>query len=359
MRSSHLDVNFTKEKPKGFPWVGVVALLVAGTLLYRFASDGKGFDFSRFTGTLKNLDPMFSALAIFFIILSYVGRAVRWEVMMRPLVTSQGAPMGFPKMLSATLVGFTAVVLLGRAGEFVRPWLIAKGSKTSFPAQMAIWFFERIYDLLVVIIFFGYGLVYLSGGERVRSAGKELAWVVASGGWAALVGGGVCLCFIFALRFLPVEQRLRLTGLIEHLPAAVAAKLKPLAGNFLEGAAASCDGRLQWKVFAYTFLEWVIIAACQWSVFQAFPVTRGLGWSDVVTIVGMVSFGAVVQLPGIGGGMQVAAIAVLTQLFAVGLEEATSIALVLWVCSFVLVVPVGVWLALKEGLRFGQMGRIQ
>jgi len=66
-----------------------------------------------------------------------------------------------------------------------------------------------------------------------------------------------------------------------------------------------------------------------------------------------------VQLPGIGGGMQVAAIAVLTQLFSVGLEEATSIALVLWVCSFVLVVPVGVWLALKEGLRFGQMGRIQ
>lgn len=355
MRSSHLDVNFTKEKPKGFPWVGAIALLVAGTLLYRMASGGKGFDFARFAETLKNLDPLYSALAIFFIILSYVGRAVRWEVMMRPL----GAPIRFTKMLSATAIGFTAVVLLGRAGEFVRPWLIAKGSKTSFPAQMAIWFFERIYDLLVVIIFFGYGLVHLSGGERVRSAGKELAWVVASGGWAALIGGFVCLCFIFALRFSSAEQRLRLAGLIEHLPATLAAKLKPLVGSFLEGAAASCDGRLQGKVFAYTFLEWAIIAACQWSVFQAFPVTRGLGWSEVVTIVGLVSFGAVVQLPGIGGGMQVAAIAVLTQLFSVGLEEATSIALVLWIFSFVLVVPVGVWLALKEGLKFGQMGRIQ
>ncbi len=354
-----MDVNFTEEKPKGFPWVALVALLVAGTLLYRLASDGKGFDFARFAGTLKNLDPLYSALAIFFIILSYVGRAVRWEVMMRPLVASLGASIGFAKMLSATAIGFTAVVLLGRAGEFVRPWLIAKGSGTSFPAQMAIWLFERIYDLLVVILFFGYGLVYLSGSERVRSVGTELAWVLASGGWAALLGGAVCLCFIFALRFLSPAQVERLTGLIEYLPRGIAAKLRPLAGSFLEGAAASCDPGLQWRVFAYTFVEWVIIAACQWSVFQAFPVTRGLQWSDVVTIVGLVSFGAVVQLPGIGGGMQVAAIAVLTQLFGVGLEEATSIALVLWVFSFVLVVPVGVWLALKEGLKFGQMGRLQ
>lgn len=355
MRSSHLDVNFTKEKPKGFPWVGAIALLAVGTLLYRLASGGKGFDFARFLATLKNLDPWYSALAIFFIILSYVGRAVRWEVMMRPL----GAPISFGKMLSATAVGFTAVVLLGRAGEFVRPWLIAKGSKSSFPAQMAIWFLERIYDLLVVILFFGYGLLYLSGSERVRSAGKELAWVVASGGWAALIGGAVCLGLIVALRFLSAEQRAKLLAMVGRLPAGLAEKVRPLAGSFLEGAAASCDGRLQGKVFAYTFVEWVIIAACQWSVFQAFPVTRGFGWSEVVTIVGLVSFGAVVQLPGIGGGMQVAAIAVLTQLFGLGLEEASSVAFVLWVCSFVLVVPVGVMLALKEGLKFGQMGRLQ
>jgi hypothetical protein len=350
-----LDANFTKEKPKGFPWVAAIALLVAGTLLYRLASGGKGFDVSKFTSTLENLDPLYSALAILFIILSYAGRAVRWEVMMRPL----RARVSFARMLTATLIGFTAVVLLGRAGEFVRPWLIARESKTGFPAQMAIWFFERIYDLLVVILFFGYGLVYLGGTQRIRGAGQELAWIISSGGWVALGGGAVCLCFIFALRFLSPSQRQGLTRVIDWLPPRLALRLRPLAGSFLEGAAASCDGRLQWKVILYTILEWLVIAICQWSIFQAFPVTAGLSFSEVVTIVGLVSFGAVIQLPGIGGGMQVAAVAVLTQLFGIGLEEATSVALVLWVCSFLLVVPAGVWLALREGIKFNQMRRLQ
>jgi hypothetical protein len=174
-----------------------------------------------------------------------------------------------------------------------------------------------------------------------------------------LAGGATCFCFIFALRFLSPAQSQRLVGVLDFLPSALAQRLRPLALSFMEGAAASCEGRLQWQVVLYTFLEWLIIAICQWSVFQAFQVTRGMSLSDVVTVVGLVSFGAVVQLPGIGGGMQVAAVAVLTQIFQIGLEEASSIALVLWITSFVLVVPVGLWLAFREGLRFGQMGRIE
>ena len=72
---------------------------------------------------------------------------------------------------------------------------------------------------------------------------------------------------------------------------------------------------------------------------------------------GFVSFGAVVQIPGIGGGTQVVAIVVLTELFGVRLELATRSPFV-WIITFVAIVPVGLGLALKEGLDWRSLRQI-
>jgi len=356
MISSHVDTISSappRPAPKSasIPWVALLVVVVVGYILYRAATGSEGFDWSRFGNTLRSLDLSYVALAILLILLTYLGRAIRWEIMMRPL----GPTPSIWRLFVGTSIGFTAIVILGRPGEFVRPWWIARESGTAFSSQLAVWLFERIYDLLVVILFFGYGLIHLSGGDIVSRAGPELKLVISSGGTLALLGAGICLAFIFVLRFLNDAQRQSLLGLIDRLPNALASRLRPLVGNFLEGAAACCNPRLQWLVIFYTLIEWLIIAACYWALFQAFPVTRSLSVNDIITIVGLVSFGAVVQLPGIGGGMQVATIAVLTQLFGFGFEVASSLALTLWVISFVLIVPLGVALALREGLSFSKM----
>ena len=50
--------------------------------------------------------------------------------------------------------------------------------------------------------------------------------------------------------------------------------------------------------------------------------------------------------------MQIATVLVLTEFFGVGLEAATGIALVLWIISFVLIVPLGLGLAFHEGIKW-------
>ena len=50
-------------------------------------------------------------------------------------------------MISPTLVGFTGIALLGRAGEFIRPYLIARRADLPFSSQLAVWGVERIFDL--------------------------------------------------------------------------------------------------------------------------------------------------------------------------------------------------------------------
>ncbi len=337
------------------PWVAVIVLALIGFFLFRAAGGADGFDWRLFSATLRSLDPAYTALAILFIILSYAGRAIRWEVMSRPL----GPPPSLWRLFVGTAIGFTAVVLLGRPGEFVRPWWISRESRTAFSAQLAIWFFERIYDLLVVILFFGFGLTHLASTGILRNARPELQLVISSGGYAALVAAALCLAFIFVLRFLSPDQIASLVALLNRMPTPGAARLRPMAHSFLEGAAACCDPRLQFYVFLYTFLEWLIIAACYWAIFQAFPFSRFLTPADIITIVGLVSFGAIIQLPGIGGGFQVAAIAVLTQFFAISLEGATSLAIVMWGISFAIILPVGLILALREGINFRKLSTLE
>ena len=73
---------------------------------------------------------------------------------------------------------------------------------------------------------------------------------------------------------------------------------------------------------------------------------------------GFVSFGSVVQIPGVGGGMQVVSVLVLTELFGVRFELASAFAIFLWAITFVAIVPLGLFVALKEGLDWRSLKQI-
>ena len=70
-------------------------------------------------------------------------RAVRWKIFLKP-VRPKVKTMD---LVSPTLIGFTGLALLGRAGEFIRPYLIARRTDLPFSSQLAVWAVERIFDI--------------------------------------------------------------------------------------------------------------------------------------------------------------------------------------------------------------------
>ena len=78
---------------------------------------------------------------------------------------------------------------------------------------------------------------------------------------------------------------------------------------------------------------------------------RLLKLTDIVIILGFLAFGSVVQIPGIGGGIQITAIVVLTQLYGLPLENASGIAVFIWVLTFAVVVPFGLLCAFLQGME--------
>jgi hypothetical protein len=65
--------------------------------------------------------------------------------------------------------------------------------------------------------------------------------------------------------------------------------------------------------------------------------------------------GSMLQLPAVGGGSQMATIAVLSSVFDVPPEMAASCGILLWLVTFASVVPTGLFLAHRERLSLRKL----
>ena len=75
---------------------------------------------------------------------------------------------------------------------------------------------------------------------------------------------------------------------------------------------------------------------------------------QVLLLMGSSMLGSVLQLPGVGGGSQLATIAALEHIFDVPKELAASCGIMLWMVTFVAVIPLGLLLAHRERLVLAQ-----
>src|SRR5262245_871817 len=108
-------------------WILItILILLAGYLAYR--SSGalglSGFSGAKLWNAIGGANPFWLAAAIVIIYGCYAVRSLRWQVFQKNLGRAK-----FWEIYPTTLAGFSAVFLLGRAGEPVRPVLLAKRAK--------------------------------------------------------------------------------------------------------------------------------------------------------------------------------------------------------------------------------------
>jgi hypothetical protein len=332
----------------------VAGAVVAGALavwLLGARSPLRGFDWSLAAAAMERIRWPWLLLSLVMAGASYYGRALRWAVFLKPLK----ARPSIRNLLSATVIGFAAITLFGRPGELVRPYLIAVKERVPVSSQFAAWLLERIFDLLMALLIFGFALTraHASGAH----VGPRLAGVLAVGGRFGAFTAVALLVVLLSLRHFAEPMRRRFVAGLRFLPEARFLKLEKLVNAFVQGVESTqSDGALL-LILMYSVLEWALIAACYECLARSF-FGASLSFVDVLVLLGFVAFGTVIQIPGIGGGMQIVLIVVLTELFAVRLEVATAFAMLVWIITFVAIVPVGLGLALKEGLDWRSLRRL-
>lgn len=308
-----------------------------------------GFHWQAFTASFGQLEWRWLTGALACILLTYAGRAIRWRVLLLPLATNARSS----GLLAPTAIGFTAIVIFGRAGELVRPYLIARKYNVPFTSQLAAWLVERVYDLLLVVILFGWALSRMQSSHAQVSP-RLAGWLEAGGSVVAVVAL-VSVAALLLGRKLAERLRTHLLPLFHFLPEVVYRKLDEVAEAFVVGLAVTQDVRGVFLLTVYTVLEWMLVASCYYCLFRSMPFAAALGSVDVLLYLGCVAFGSIVQIPGVGGGMQLAGVVVLTELFRFPLEQATSLSLLVWGMTFLVIVPFGVWAAVREGISWRKL----
>ena len=328
--------------------IGFLVLLALAFFLYDTWQE-ESFDWSKFATTFRTLNPFWMAGSILFALSTYLGRALRWKV----LIHNQKPDASIRRLFVATAIGFTAIVLLGRPGEMVRPYLIARKEKLSVSSQVGAWFLERLYDLLMALLIFGVALVQVN--SATVKAGEALTWVLRLGGHAAGGLATVCIMLLIVFGLFSGWAETRLRQAAGAIPASFQKRVQSMITSFIQGIRSTSSPKAVVQVVGYSILEWILIIGCYYCLFLAIPQTAAFSLLDVSIFVGFVAFGSVVQIPGVGGGPQIVSVVILTQLFRVSMEVASGVALLLWVVSFAVIVPFGLLLAVHEGIRFSRL----
>ena len=330
----------------------VVVFLILAALFYLQYRHWQSFDWATFwaqTGRINKVHVFHAVVLIYF---GYFLRAIRWKIFLQPVRPKATVR----EMVSPTLVGFTGVALLGRAGEFVRPYLIARRTNLSFSSQLAAWTVERIFDvgaftvLMVLAIFLPSALPSIPHPEyyaRFREGGFLLIGMVLALAIAAIVvkrSGEVAAQW--------VEKS------VGHLSSKFGHKLGEKVREFGQGLN-TIQGPLSFFLLsAVSIGMWYIIALAYQEVTHSYGVpSLEIPVSQLLILMGASMVGSMLQLPAVGGGSQIATIAALTSVFDVPPEIAASCGILLWLVTFAAVIPLGLILAHHERLSLRKLSQ--
>jgi len=328
----------------------VVVFLILAVLVYLQYRHWRTFDWGTFWSQTHRIKKMHVLHGIALIYLAYGMRAWRWKIFLKPVRPNTRTM----DMVSPTLVGFTGLALLGRAGEFIRPYLIARRTQLPFSSQLAVWGVERIFDLgaftvlMMLAIFLPSALPSIPHPEyykRFEEAGFLLTALVTGTALAAVVIGRNGEA---AARW--VEQR------FSHLSSNLGHRLGLRVREFGMGLN-TIHGPLSllWLTLVSVGM-WYVIALSYQEVTHSYGVDAlQIPVSQLLILMFASMLGSMLQLPAVGGGAQMATIATLSSVFDVPPEMAASCGILLWLVTFAAVVPVGLLLSHHERLSLRKL----
>src|SRR5471030_1166577 len=151
-----------------------VVLLALAVLIYLQIKTWRKFDWRSFREQTKDVNIGLIALGVAIIHFDYYLRALRWKILLRPVCDAKTS-----RLMAPTMIGFTAMALLGRAGEFVRPFLIGRKANLTMSSQLGVWVVERLFDvgafavIMAVNVLLAPDLKYLPGFASGTTRSEE------------------------------------------------------------------------------------------------------------------------------------------------------------------------------------------
>jgi len=316
----------------------VLAALVA---LIVWGRDRIHFDFGVFRAQLAMADWRKIGIGFGCIYLAYLFRAARWALLLR-----HNKKVGLFSLLGTQVIGFTAVALIGRVADPVRPYLVAKKTGLPISNQIAVYIVERMFDMGSMALIFS--TVLLTTHEMLPH--PELLSRVAKGGLIATLA---MAAFTIGVRIaggaIAVFMEKGLSIFSAGLGHSVGSKIRTFRSgldtmrSFSDFGVASTLSIAMWGLITLSYLETT-------TAFVASPQLAAMTLAKCMVLMASSMVASGFQLPVLGWFTQTGLVAAaFSGFFGVAAEPATACAATLLLVTFLGIVPVGlIWAHLEH-----------
>ena len=316
-------------------FAGLIVLVIVLALLI-WGRDRIHFDFGAFRTQLALANWGKIALGVGCIYVAYIFRSVRWALLLRH--HKKVSPLS---LLGTQVIGFTAVALIGRVADPVRPYLVAKKTGLPVSQQLAVYIVERMFDFGSMALIFS--TVLLTSHEALPH--PELLVRIAKSG---LLGTAAMAVFTIAVRLSGGV----IADFMEKSLHPISATLAHSVGSKIRIFRSGMNTMRSFGDFSsavvLSLLMWILITFAYLTTTQAFVASPQLASMTIarcmlLMAVSMVASGF--QLPILGWFTQIGAqVAAMISFFGVAPEPATACGTTLLIVTFLSIVPVGlVW----------------
>ncbi len=319
--------------------------LLASVLLWWF---GRNLNWAEVQRELSNADPFLLVIAVLIISIAYFFRAFRWGALLKPLSAAR-----FSDLFAATTIGFSAVFLVGRAGEFVRPVVLSMRDPRVRPsASLVTILVERLYDMTAVALLFAINLFWFKppfvediSFDRVRIAGYGL--------FAATVLGIGFLAWFRKKSSVVIGAFERFFSRWRIIPQRLAKLVLSILEQLAQALRVLVNARELAETIGWTALLWFGIAAANLLVMRAFHLQ--VGFSETIFVLGLSLLGSLVPTPGGAAGAFHAATAAGLLFLGVKKETAAALSIVLHLVDFGPAVLFGLFYVIRGDLSFSKL----
>ena len=301
---------------------------------------------------LRQSSPLWLLLAVVLATLSFALRAVRWKILLEPVISETS----FDSRFGAVCIGFAVNnILPARLGEFTRAFALTRMEPLPLSASIASLVVERILDGVVLAIFL-FVTISLPGFPLGDGTTAELIRRTANIG-AVVFGVGLGLLWLAARRP-EATSRLFDRTVVRWLPDRFAEKASRAAASFVNGLGALASARVFVRALFWSFVVWIDLSLSVWAGLEAFDIT-GPGIAGSHFLQAVIAFAvAAPSSPGFFGVFEAAARVGLGP-WNVSAARVVSFATSYHILTFIPVTLIGLWYLQRLGLSWSDVGRAE
>ncbi len=339
-------------KKKRF-WIGLLVTLICLYFVFR------GIDFLKLFKIIKSINISLLLITLAIYLLGYYIRAIRWHFLLKHIKELK------PKELFPYLVmGFMFNnILPARAGEFIRAYITGLKKQISKSSTFATIIIERVFDGLVMIIYFLIG--YMAFHYDYKILAHEQLTLDMFGGKFGIketvtlfaIVGSIIFLLIFIICFFLINKKEKTVNffhkIISIFPKKVTELFNRLIDTFIEGFGVLRNIKDMMIVFFFSALAWTLDVYSYYLM--AIAMNIKMSFLLVALIMAVANFA--IMAPSTSGGVgpfEFFGVGIML-LFSYPKEEATAYIIIIHSMILLPIIFLGLIFVFTEGFDFKKL----